>query len=212
MPQKKQYNSEMQLFDQDGNRLYLTAEERKRFLEAAKEEEPENRMFCYLVHFTGCRPTEALELTAERVLIKEQEIVFRTIKKRKLDNYGNLKKPKYRHIPVPENLIDSLDFAFRIRQRQKKVSDARKPLWEMSRPTAWRLVKRVMDRGGVSGKQATTKGLRHGFGIAMLAGDRPMPLNILRDLMGHAESKTTEIYLQAVGKEKRKLVMQAWES
>jgi integrase/recombinase XerD len=39
-----------------------------------------------------------------------------------------------------------------------------------------------------------------------------MPLNILRDLMRHAETKTTEIYLQAVGKEKRKLVMQTWES
>jgi len=46
----------------------------------------------------------------------------------------------------------------------------------------------------------------------MLAGEKPMPLNILRDLMGHTETKTTEIYLQAVGKEKRKLVMQAWES
>ncbi len=202
----------MQLFDQDGNRLYLTADERKSFLEAAKEEEPENRLFCFLVHYTGCRPTEALELTAERILVKEKEIVFRTIKKRKLDSFGNLKKPKYRHIPVPEDLIDHLDFAFRVRKRQKKTSDAVKPLWIMSRATSWRMVKRVMERAGISGKQATTKGLRHGFGIAMLAGDRPMPLNILRDLMGHAESKTTEIYLQAVGKEKRKLVMQAWVS
>lgn len=212
MPQNKKYNSEMQLFDQDGNRLYLTAEERKIFLESSKEEEPQNRLFCYLVHYTGCRPTEALELTAERVLIKEKEIVIRTIKKRKLDSHGNLKKPKYRHIPVPEELIDHLDFIFRIRQRQKKKTEAVKPLWSMSRATSWRMVKRVMERAKISGKQATTKGLRHGFGIAMLAGDRPMPLNILRDLMGHTETKTTEIYLQAVGKEKRKLVMQAWES
>ncbi len=82
----------------------------------------------------------------------------------------------------------------------------------MSRTTAWRYIKKVMDRANVVGLQATGKGLRHGFGIAMLAGDKPMPLNILRDLMGHTETKTTEIYLQAVGKEKRKLVMQAWES
>ena len=66
----------MQLFDQDDNRLYLTAEERKTFLESSKEEEPENRLFCYLVHFIGCRPTEALELSAEQVLIKEKLIVM----------------------------------------------------------------------------------------------------------------------------------------
>jgi len=59
----------------------------------------------------------------------------------------------------------------------------------MSRAISWRMVKRVIERAGVKGKQATTKGLRHGFGIAMLAGDRPMPLNILRDLMGHTETK-----------------------
>ena len=153
----------MQLFDQDGNRLYLTAGERKLFLEAAKEEEPENRLFCFLVHFTGCRPTEALELTAERILIKEKEIVIRTIKKRKLDSLGNLKKPKYRHIPVPEELIDHLDFVFRVRQRQKKTAEAIKPLWGISRATSWRMVKRVMERAGISGKQATTKGLRHGL-------------------------------------------------
>ncbi|TQV85933.1 hypothetical protein [Aliikangiella coralliicola] len=52
----KKYNSEMQLFDQDGNRLYLTAQEK------ALEE----RLFCFLVHYTGCCPTEALELTAEK--------------------------------------------------------------------------------------------------------------------------------------------------
>jgi len=202
----------MQLFDQDGNRLSLTVEERKAFLEAAKKEEPENRLFCYLVHYTGCRPTEALELNGEQVIIKEKEIVIRTIKKRKLDSHGNLKKPKYRHIPVPEDLIDHLDFVFKIRQRLKKKTDVIKPLWSMRRATSWRMVKRVMLRAGVKGKQATTKGLRHGFGIAMFAGDKPMPLNILRDLMGHTETKTTEIYLQAVGKEKRKLVMQAWES
>ncbi len=34
---------------------------------------------------------------------------------------------------------------------------------------------------------------------------------ILRDLPGHSDTQTTEIYLQAVGVEKRQLVMQAWQ-
>ena len=54
----------------------------------------------------------------------------------------------------------------------------------MSRPTAWRMVKRVMARAGIKGAQATSKGLRHGFGIAMLSGEKPLPLNVLRDLLG----------------------------
>jgi len=73
------------------------------------------------------------------------------------------------------------------------------------------MVKRVMKNANIEGKQATSKGLRHGFGIAMLSGEKPAPLNIVRDLMGHSDSKITEIYLQAVGDEKRKLVMQAWD-
>jgi len=30
----------------------------------------------------------------------------------------------------------------------------------------------VMDRAGVKGKQATSKGLRHGFGIAILSAEK----------------------------------------
>ena len=59
----------------------------------------------------------------------------------------------------------------------------------MSRTTAWRLVQRVMDRAGIEGPQASAEGLRHGFGIAMLSGDRPLPINVLRDLVGHTHTK-----------------------
>ena len=69
-----------------------------------------------------------------------------------------------------------------------------------------------MKRAGISGNTAISKGLSYGFSIVMLNVEKNIPLNILRNLMGHAETKRTEIYLQAVGKEKRKLVMQAWES
>jgi integrase len=66
-----------------------------------------------------------------------------------------------------------------------------------------------MARAGIKGKQATSKGLRHG--IAMLSGEKALPLNILRDLMGHSDTKITEIYISAIGAEKRKMVMNAWQ-
>ncbi len=81
----------------------------------------------------------------------------------------------------------------------------------MSRATAWRLVKSVMANAGIEGKQATSKGLRHGFGIAMLSAEKPAPIHIVRDLLGHADTSTTEIYHQALDEEKRKMVMQAWD-
>jgi len=203
--------SEMRLYSGEGERLYLTASERKAFLLSAKEESRENRLFCSVLHFTGCRPSEVLELSPSSISLSEQVIVVRTLKKRKLDKQGRVKQAQYRSIPVPEAVIDDLDLVFDLRRILKEHKNSTKPLWSMSRVTSWRMVKRVMTRANIKGKQATAKGLRHGFGIAMLSGEKPAPLNIVRDLMGHSSTITTEIYLSATGAEKRKLVMQAWD-
>ena len=111
----------------------------------------------------------------------------------------------------PEILIEQLDYVYEIRRLQKKSAGSDVPLWTMSRPTAYRLVKRVMNRAGIVGKQATGKGLRHGFGVAMVTAKKPLPLHVLSQLMGHTDTKTTEIYLQVTGEEKRQMVVDAWE-
>ncbi|NOX34771.1 MAG: tyrosine-type recombinase/integrase [Deltaproteobacteria bacterium] len=65
-----------------------------------------------------------------------------------------------------------------------------------------------MANAGIIGPQATSEGLRHGFGIAMA---RPkLPITLILDLLGHAGTKTTETYLQVVGDKKRDMVMNAW--
>jgi len=38
-----------------------------------------------------------------------------------------------------------------------------------------------------------------------------VPITLVRDLLGHADLKTTEIYLSAVGQEKRNIVLKAWD-
>ncbi len=203
--------SEMRLYSGEGERLYLTASEREAFLLSAKEESRENRLFCSVLHFTGCRPSEVLELSPSSISLSEEVIVVRTLKKRKLDKQGRVKQAQYRSIPVPSRLIEEIDLVFDLRRVLKEHKKNIKPLWSMSRVTSWRMVKRVMARASIEGKQATAKGLRHGFGIAMLSGEKPAPLNIVRDLMGHSSISTTETYLAATGAEKRKLVMQAWQ-
>ncbi len=146
-----------------------------------------------------------------RVLIDEVSIVYRSLKKRKVDSRGREKQPQYRTVPVPQFFIEHLDLVFDIRARQKRGKKLDEPLWSMSRPTAYRLVKRVMGRAGIKGKQATGKGLRHGFGVAMVTARKPLPLHVLSQLMGHSDTKTTEIYLQVVGEEKRQMVTDAWD-
>ncbi|WP_428622183.1 tyrosine-type recombinase/integrase [Sedimenticola sp.] len=202
---------EMRLFDEQGNRLYLTADERGRFLDAAAQENREDRIFCHVLHYTGCRPSEALELSPRRIHLDAGEIVFRSLKMRRKDAQDREKRPQYRAVPVPASLLDQIDLVFDLRRRYQSGKELDDRLWSMSRSTEWRMVKRVMDRARITGPQATGKGLRHGFGIAMLSGPTPLPLNVLRDLMGHSDTKTTEIYLQAIGYEKRHLVMQAWD-
>lgn len=202
---------EMRLFSPEGHRLYLNAPERASFLAAASHEEPVERMFCHVLHYTGCRPTEALQLIVERVHLDENCLLFRSLKKRKFDQKGRKKQPQFRSVPIPGELMEHLDLVFGIRSIRTRQKELEKSLWSMSRPTAYRLVKRVMDRAGITGKQASGKGLRHGFGVAMVTGKKPLPIHVLAQIMGHSDTKTTEIYLQVVGEEKSQLVADAWE-
>ena len=64
--------SEMRLYSATGERLYLDAGERAAFLLALDAEAPARRMYGHVLHYTGCRPTEALQLTVGRVLVSEQ--------------------------------------------------------------------------------------------------------------------------------------------
>lgn len=54
------------------------------------------------------------------------------------------------------------------------------------------------------------KGLRHGFGVAMVTGDKPLPIHMLSRLMGHSDTRTPEIYLPVVGQEVRQRVAETW--
>jgi integrase/recombinase XerD len=83
----------MQLFDQQGKRLYLTAEERAAFMAAARRVAPDVRTMCTVLHDTGCRESELLEVTPQRVDLTGGCIVLRTLKKRR--------QGVYRAVPVP---------------------------------------------------------------------------------------------------------------
>lgn len=68
-----------------------------------------------------------------------------------------------------------------------------------------------MKKAGIDTSQpyATPKGLRHGFGVHAIGCD--MELDLLQDLLGHAQISTTTIYTKSTGKEKRSCMTKVWE-
>ncbi len=59
--------TQMCLYDAQGHRTYLTAEERDSFLKTAEHTPRDVRTLCVMLASTGCRISEALFLTADRV-------------------------------------------------------------------------------------------------------------------------------------------------
>src|SRR5262249_12604405 len=145
----------MRLYDTQGHRLYLTASEREAFRKAAEQASRDVRTYCHTLLYTGCRPSEAMALTADRVDFQAQAITFESKKKRR--------PGLYRAVPVPANLLDALDLVHGLRDRATRTQ-----LWTWSLKTAYTRVVDVMARAGIAGPQASPKGLRHGFGVACI--------------------------------------------
>ena len=189
------------LFDRRGNRKYLTQKEREAFLSAAEKAPREVRTLCGVLVYTGCRISEALALTSDRVDLSEGVIVFETIKRRKAGIY--------RAVPVPPHLLDALELVHSLRDTKKKRPGKKKQrLWAWSRATAWRRVKEVLNAAGIKGSHASPKGLRHGFGIAAVTAG--IPLNMVQKWLGHAQLMTTAIYADAMGPEEKSIAARMW--
>ena len=189
------------LFNSSGKRKYLTDEERQSFILAAKSRPREVRTFCLVLAHTGCRISEALGLTAARIDLAGGVVVFESLKKRR--------SGIYRAVPVPPGLLDALELVHGITEaRGGTDGGADRPLWPWSRSTAWRRVQEVMRAAGITGPQASPKGLRHGFGVAAVQAN--IPLNLVQRWLGHADLATTAIYVDAVGVEEKELAARMW--
>ena len=184
------------LYTAAGQRKYLTAGERMRFIEAAlASPRGELRTLCLTLAYTGCRISEALALTAERLEREAGFIAIRSLKKRK-------RVVVIREVPVPAELFCALDETHRFEDRSAR-------LWPISRSGAWQLVKGIMREAAVpEGPHMTPKGLRHSFGIHAIRSG--VPLNLVQRWLGHASMTTTAIYLQAVGNEEREIAARMW--
>jgi len=185
--------AEADIYDRFGRRKYLTAGERRRFRVQAETLGAAEQAFCLMMYFTGARISEVLELTLGRIDLGEGVIIIRSLKRRKTG--------LYRAVPLPRDYLRGLKAL-----AETGVLDAR--LWPMSRKTGYRLIKAVMSKARIAGLHASPKGLRHGFGIACVQKNIPLPT--IAKWMGHSTINTTAIYLNAVGREERFFAKRIW--
>jgi integrase/recombinase XerD len=148
------------------------------------------RALCYGLAYSGCRLLAALALAPHHVDAERLTLTRNTLKRR---------RPVFRAVPVPQATADLL-WALR--------ADANGRFWPVHRATAWRAVKRAMERAGITGPMACPNGLRHGF--SGRAAGHGIPTNRTRRWMGHASPTTTAICLDAVGLEERQFASRMW--
>jgi len=201
-PKRKPANSQpMTLHTVGGGRKYLNAGERQRFAVAAGTLPLEPRLFCLLLMWSGCRISEGLAVTPLSIDRDAGTVAFLTLKRRR--------SAVVRQIPIPASLVAELTTVFDLTTREKDSYFRTARLWHWSRSTAWRYVKVVMKRAGLSGSAAMPKGLRHTFGVAAF---QAVPPHIVQRWLGHASLRTTGIYGDVSGREEQQFAERIWEN
>lgn len=179
-------------YDHEGRRKYLSRAEGCKFVHHATLLPKPEALFCLTIYYTGCRISEALALRRHDIDVAVKVVRIRSLKKRG--------KQEVRRLPIPMFLVTGL--------RDLAPTSETKLLWPFSRTTAWRIVKGVMNTARITGIHATTKGLRHGFGVR--GAMKQIPIHLIQGWMGHADPSTTAIYLAVKDEEERTLIEKTW--
>lgn len=130
--------------------------------------------------------SEVLALTAARIDVADETIVFETLKQRRKGIFG----------AVPSLMSYATDRGGR--------------LWAWGRTTAWKIIKNAMQEAEIANTLRKPKALRHTFAVE--AGQKGIPLSIVQRWLGHARIETTAIYASAIGEEERNLARRTWSS
>ena len=189
------------LYAPDGTRKYLNAAERQRALVAMRKLPIEKALFALTLAWTGARVSEVLALTGASFQVECGVVAIVTLKRRRFS---------VREVPIPPDLMTEIERQFSIAQRQRGAQVSPQRLWPWSRVTAWRLIKSVMVKAGIGGRQACPRGLRHAFGVGTLQAN--VPINLTSIWLGHASLGTTAIYAAACGPEEVAFAERFWSN
>lgn len=74
--------SEMKLFSDSGERLYLTSSKRDRYEQVAKLQDRETMTLALVLLYTGCRLSEAINIKMKHIDEESSSIRIESLKKR----------------------------------------------------------------------------------------------------------------------------------
>jgi integrase/recombinase XerD len=109
------------LFGSYGNRKYLNAAERQRFIQAAQRAPLKARHFCLTLGYSGGRISEVLALTPASIDIESGVASIETLKLRK--------RGIIRQVPLPPDVLDELESVFKLREAQRDPELAHQRIW-----------------------------------------------------------------------------------
>ena len=166
------------------SRNYLSPAERQRFIEAAhRSSRPEIQTFVLTLVYTGCQISEALSIRACDVDIEQQYIYFFTRRKN---------REFWREIPIPHDFARALELVHSLRKHQADFRLSESQLWNFSRTSAFRYVNDLMKEAKIEGLQASSRGIRNGFGVAAIQAGVPLPT--IAAVLGHSTSKAMSLF------------------
>ena len=128
----------MRLYSPQGERLYINASERICFEKMARKQPERIKLFCLILLYTGCRVSEAINLTRRDFQLTESIVSINSLKKR--DEHH------MREIPVPKHLIKAVEAYLAVAHEHPQYQP-----WNIHRGTAWDWVKAVMKEANIVG-------------------------------------------------------------
>jgi integrase/recombinase XerD len=150
-----------------------------------------DRLLLEILWQTGGRISEVLALKAEDIDLTNRQIRLLTLKQPK--DHRRRPVEHRRWIPIRDQL--ATDLANYLLKRGTK--EAR--LFPISRVRAFEIVRDAARDAGLTGDGGRGIGphtLRHSFAVNCL--NHGVPINVLKDLLGHSSILTTMIYLRVV--------------
>lgn len=170
----------MKIFDNKGNRLFLSTKERNLFEKQAISQKDNIKALSLILLYTGARISEVLDLEYKDIDSNSNTIKFIS------QNNGDLLT---REIPVPDKVIQAINTT-----KKQNHSSPHAKIFLITRMTAYRQVKMIMNKANIKGPMASPKGLRHSFGIFTIS-NCSIPIHIVSEWMGHKSLQTTSVYL-----------------
>jgi integrase/recombinase XerD len=171
---------------------YLTRDQVGDLVRAAKNDR--DKLFIRVAFETGGRVSELTTLTESDFDLANRQIRLRTLKRR-TDRRRRVQE-SFRWIPISDGLCADLSLWWHGLRSTSGLS-ATERVFAFTRVAAFKLIRSAGRRAGLvarGGRDVSPHILRHSF--AMNCITQGVPINVLKELLGHASIANTMVYLK----------------